>query len=59
MRRHYRFLGLAAAAAFIGAPAVAQAQSDVTIGVARGGGNVIVNGTAEGITDDQLPAFRE
>ena len=56
--RHRRFLGLAAAAAFMGAPVAAQAQNEVTIGTAHSG-TVILNENAPGIADDQMPAFRE
>ena len=46
---------LAVAVAFvIGAPIAAQAQSETTTGLARGGSVVV-----EGIDQEQLPAFRE
>ena len=46
---------LAVAVAFaISAPIAAQAQSDTTIGLSRGGSIVV-----EGIEQEQLPAFRE
>lgn len=57
-RRYRRFVGLAAAAAFMGAPVAAQAQNEVTMGTARSG-TVILNESAPGIADDQMPAFRE
>lgn len=47
-------LAMTAIAFAISAPVAAQAQSDVTTGVARGGGVVV-----EGIEQGQLPAFRE
>ena len=53
-----RILAIAAIAGFIGAPIATQAQSDITTGVGRGG-SVVVNGDADGIAADQLPAFRE
>src|ERR1700688_1912029 len=57
-----RFLVIAAIAGALGAPAAAQAQSDVTVGVARGGGygvdgSVVVE--SGGIAMEQRPAFRE
>ena len=52
-----RILAIAAIAAAIGAPVAAQAQSEITTGVVRGG-TVIVNDGA-GIAVDQRPAFRE
>jgi len=57
-RRHRRFLGLAAAAALIGVPMAAKAQSQMTTGAARGD-TVIVNEGVPGIANEQLPAFRE
>lgn len=56
--RYRRFLGLAAAIAFMGAPVAAQAQNEVTIGTARSG-TVILNENGPGIADEQMPAFRE
>ena len=50
-------LAIAALAAAISAPAAAFAQSDVTVGVARG--PAVVEGDAPGIVVDQRPAFRE
>jgi hypothetical protein len=52
-----RILAIAAIAAAIGAPVAAQAQSEITTGVVRGG-TVIVN-DGVGIAVDQRPAFRE
>jgi hypothetical protein len=52
-----RILAVAALTAAIAIPAAAQAQSE-TVGVARGS-SVIINGDADGIAADQLPAFRE
>jgi hypothetical protein len=57
-RRHHRFLGLAAAAALIGAPMTAKAQNEMTTGAVHRG-TVIVNEGVPGIADEQLPAFRE
>ena len=53
-----KILAIAAVAAAIGAPIAAQAQSDITTGVVRGG-SVVVHDDADGIAADQLPAFRE
>jgi hypothetical protein len=53
-----RLLAIAAIAAAIGAPIAAQAQTETTTGVVRGG-SVIVNEEADGIAVDQRPAFRE
>jgi hypothetical protein len=50
-----RILGLAAIAAAIGAPVVAQAQN--TVGVVRGESVIIDNG--DGIAVAQRPAFRD
>src|SRR5271165_4708603 len=47
-----RILAIAAIAAAIAAPVGAQAQSEITTGVARGG-NVIVNADVDGIAVDQ------
>ena len=47
-------LAIAAIAFAVSMPIAAQAQSDVTTGLARGGSVVV-----EGIDEDQLPAFRE
>ena len=47
-------LAMTAIAVAISAPIAAQAQSDTTIGLSRGGSIVV-----EGIEQEQLPAFRE
>jgi Protein of unknown function (DUF1236) len=52
-----RILVIAAVAAVIGTPIAAQAQTEMTTGVARGA--VIVDDDADGIAVDQRPAFRE
>jgi hypothetical protein len=52
-----KILAIAAIAGAIGAPIAAQAQSEITTGVVRGG-PVIVN-EDDGIAVDQRPAFRE
>lgn len=52
-----KVLAIAAIATAIGAPIAAQAQSEITTGVVRGG-TVIIN-DADGIAVDQRPAFRE
>jgi hypothetical protein len=52
-----RILAIAAITAAIGAPVAAQAQSEITTGVVRGG-TVIVNDDV-GIAVDRRPAFRE
>jgi Protein of unknown function (DUF1236) len=52
-----RILVIAIIAGALGAPIMAQAQSD-TVGVVRGG-SVIVNDDVNGIAVDQRPAFRE
>jgi hypothetical protein len=54
----FRILAIAAIAGAISAPVAAQAQSEITTGVARGG-RVIVNDDVDGIAVDQRPAFRE
>jgi hypothetical protein len=53
-----RILAIAAVAGAIGAPIAAQAQSEITTGVVRGG-SVIVEEDVDGIAVDQRPAFRE
>ena len=55
-----RILAIAAIAGALGTPIVAQAQSEMTTGVGRGG-SVIVNEDVDGggIAVDQRPAFRE
>jgi Protein of unknown function (DUF1236) len=54
-----RILAIAAIAGAISAPIAAQAQSETTTGVVRGGGGVIINEDVDGIAVDQRPAFRE
>jgi hypothetical protein len=61
MTMHNRFLAIAAIAGALGAPLAAQAQSEMTVGVGRGGYVVddpVVVG-AGGIAVEQRPAFRE
>jgi hypothetical protein len=53
-----KVLAIAAIAGAIGAPIAAQAQSEITTGVVRGG-PVVVNEDVDGIAVDQRPAFRE
>ena len=55
-----RILAIAAIVGAISAPIAAQAQSEITTGVARGG-SVIVNEDVDsgGIAVEQRPAFRE
>ena len=53
-----RILAIAAIAGAISAPIAAQAQSEITPGLVRGG-PVIVSDEAGGIAIDQRPAFRE
>ena len=53
-----RILAIAAIAGAVSAPVAAQAQSEITTGVVRGG-SVIVNDDIDGIAVDQRPAFRE
>jgi hypothetical protein len=50
---------IAAIAGALGAPIAAQAQSEMTTGVVRGGGPVIISEDVDGIAVDQRPAFRE
>jgi hypothetical protein len=52
-----RIFAVAAIAAAISAPIAAQAQSEITTGVAHGGSVVVPD--AEGIAVDRRPAFRE
>jgi hypothetical protein len=59
MTMRSRFLAIAAIAGALGAPAAALAQSDVTVGVARGGYVVDDPLAAGGIAVEQRPAFRE
>jgi hypothetical protein len=55
-----RLMAIAAIAGALGAPVAAQAQSDMTVGVVRGGGTVVNEPAAvEGIAVAQRPAFRE
>ena len=57
-----RFLAIAAMAGALGAPIAAQAQSDMTVGVVRGGGYLVdepVVVAPGGIPLEQRPAFRE
>jgi hypothetical protein len=57
-----RLLTIAAIAGALGAPVAAQAQSDTTVGVARGGyvaDDPVVAVTPDGLAVEQLPAFRE
>jgi len=53
-----RILAIAAIAGAISVPIAAQAQSEITTGVVRGG-SVIINDDDVGIAVDQRPAFRE
>ena len=53
-----RIFAIAAIAGALSAPLAAQAQSDITTGVVRGG-NVVGNDGLAGIAVDQRPAFRE
>src|ERR1700738_985445 len=53
-----RILAIAAIAGAISVPVAAQAQSEITTGVVRGG-SVIINDDVDGIAVDQRPAFRE
>jgi uncharacterized protein DUF1236 len=56
-----RLLAIAAMAGALGAPVAVQAQSDMTVGVARGGyvvGDPVAT-EADGIAVAQRPAFRE
>ena len=52
-----RIFAVAVIIGAIGAPIAAQAQSEITTGVVRGGTVVITD--ADGISVDQRPAFRE
>ena len=54
-----RIFAIAAIAGALGAPIAAQAQSEMTTGVVRGGGPAIINEEVDGIAVDQRPAFRE
>jgi hypothetical protein len=53
-----RILAIAAIAGAISVPVAAQAQTEITTGVVRGG-SVIINEDGDGIAVDQRPAFRE
>jgi hypothetical protein len=53
-----KILAIAAIAAALSAPIAAKAQSDMTVGVARGA-PVVVDVDADGIAVDQRPAFRQ
>jgi hypothetical protein len=53
-----KILAIAAIAGAISAPVAAQAQSEITTGVVRGG-SVVVEQDVDGIAVDQRPAFRE
>ena len=53
-----RILAIAAIAGAISAPIAAQAQTEITTGVVRGG-SVIIDDDGDGIAVDRRPAFRE
>jgi hypothetical protein len=53
-----RILAIAAIAGAISAPIAAQAQSEITTGVVRGG-SVVIDDDVDGIAVDRRPAFRE
>ena len=53
-----KIFAIAAIAAAVSAPIAASAQSDMTVGVARGA-PVVVDADADGIAIDQRPAFRQ
>ena len=53
-----KILAIAAIAGAISAPIAAQAQSEITTGVVRGG-SVMVDDDLDGIAVEQRPAFRE
>jgi hypothetical protein len=53
-----KILAVAAIAGAIGAPIAAQAQSEITTGIVRGG-PVIVDEDVDGIAVERRPAFRE
>jgi len=53
-----KILAVAAIAGTMSVPIAAQAQSEITTGVVRGG-TVVVNDDIDGIAVDQRPAFRE
>lgn len=57
-----KILAIAAIAGALGAPVAAQAQSDMTVGVVRGGGYLVdepVVVAPSGIAVEQRPAFRD
>jgi hypothetical protein len=55
-----QLMAIAAIAAALGVPVAAQAQSDITVGVGRGGGTIVNEPAAvDGIAAEQRPAFRE
>jgi hypothetical protein len=53
-----KILAIAAIAGALGAPVAAQAQSEITTGVVRGG-SVIIDEDTDGIAIERRPAFRE
>jgi hypothetical protein len=53
-----KLLAIAAIAGALAAPVAAQAQSEITTGVVRGG-PVVIDEDADGIAIDRRPAFRE
>jgi Protein of unknown function (DUF1236) len=53
-----KILAIAAITAAISTPIAASAQSDMTVGVARGA-PVVADSDAQGIPADQFPAFRQ
>ena len=53
-----RILAIAAIAGAMSAPIAAQAQSEITTGVVRGGA-VVIDDDVDGIAVDRRPAFRE
>jgi hypothetical protein len=53
-----KILAVAAIAGAISAPIAAQAQTEITTGVVRGGA-VVIDDDVDGIAVDQRPAFRE
>jgi hypothetical protein len=54
-----KIIAIAALAGTLGAPIAAQAQSEMTVGVARGSGVVVQEVDEDGIPVAQRPAFRE
>jgi hypothetical protein len=62
MTMRNKILAIAAIAGALGAPVAAQAQSDMTVGVVRGGGYLVdepVVVAPSGIAVEQRPAFRD